>query len=137
MKQVGRVYAVTTDEHWRRALEQVSDASFRLDTLYCPEGYPGCLDRLPDADPGGLLLVDATGLPDVADTVRRLRERGWRYVVAVAADPSARETASVFKARGHDYWVKTFEVDRILRQVKDCLRQIERSVQENRTASET
>ena len=118
------VYAVTTDEYWRNILSQVGDETFRIETVYCPEGYPNCLENLPDAAPAALLLLDATGLPDVAGTVRRLRQRGWRYIVVVAADPSAHEARAVFKAGGHDYWAKASDASVARRQVQECLQKI-------------
>jgi len=118
------VYAVTTDEYWRNMLSEVEDETFRIETVYCPEGYPNCLENLPDADPAALLLLDATGLPDVGVMVRRLRQRGWRYIVVVAADPSAHEARAMFKAGGYDYWAKTSDASVARRQVQECLREI-------------
>lgn len=102
-------------------MEQVGDESLEVSVITCPEGYPDCLENLPAADRGALLLLDATGLKDVAGMVRRLWQRRWQRIVVVAADPTAKEANAVFKAGGLDYWRKTLDADVIRSQVRACM----------------
>lgn len=113
-----RVYALTVDPHWGKAVKQVEDASLEVVVVECPEGYPNCLESLPPAEPGALLLLDATGLADVAVMVRRLRQRRWQHIVVVAADPTAKEANAAFKAGASDYWGKTLDVGTLRSQVR-------------------
>lgn len=117
-----RVYALTMDRHWGKVLQQVGDESLDVGVICCPDGYPNCLESLPTADPDALLLLDATGLKDVAGMVRRLRQRRWQHIVVVAADPTAKEANAVFKAGGHDYWRKTSDVNVVRSQVRAYVR---------------
>lgn len=115
------VYAVGHDAHWLRAVAGLSDDQVTVEAILCTEEMS--LDRLPPADPAALLLLDATGLSDVAGTVRRLWERGWRQVAVVAADPSWREAHAVFLAvPEYDYWGKSYDPGAIRNAVREYLR---------------
>lgn len=124
MNKLG-VYALTMDGRWGEMLTQIVDESFEITVMHCPEGYPDCLENLPEADPDALLLVDATGLPDVAGMVRRLRRRGWRHVVVIAADPTAKEANAAFKAGASDYGTKTLDRRTVLWQLGEWVRQVQ------------
>ncbi len=118
-----RVYALTMDRAWGKMMEEVSDASFEVIPICCPEGYPNCLENLPSADHDALLLLDATGLRDVAGMVRRLRCLGWRFVVVVAADPTHKEAKAAFKAGASDYQSKTLSTSIVRSQVRTWARE--------------
>jgi len=120
-----QVYALGRDAYWLQAVARIADEAITVEPIRCPAAYPECLERLPTADRRALLLVDATGQPDVVGIVRGLRERGWQYVVVVAADPSWEEARAVLRGTvGHDYWEKSYVPDVIRRDVRRCLEEI-------------
>jgi hypothetical protein len=72
-----------------------------------------------------LLLLDASDQPEVAATVRQLRDKGWKYVIVVAADPSGGESVTVLRGGlGFDYWNKTYDEEKIRAQLLKCLEEI-------------
>jgi TusA-related sulfurtransferase len=93
--------------HWPKAVARIANEAIRVGPIQCSASYLECLDRLPEADPGSLLWVDATRQPKVRAVVQRLRQQGWRYVVVVTADPSWGEAHAVLRGTvGYDYWEK-------------------------------
>jgi len=128
-----QVYALGQDAYWLKAVAGIADESISVKPIHCTEDYPECLDRLPQADRKALILVDATGQPDVAAVVRWLREQGWRYVIVVAADPSWEDARAVLReGSAYDYWEKTYVLAIIRRNVKECLVSIGQSAMADR-----
>jgi len=104
---------------------EIADEAVTVEPIQCPASYLECLDRLPEADPEALLLVDATRQPNIEAVVRRLDKQGWRYVVVVAADPHCRGTYAVLDAGAYDYWPKSYTPAIIRQSVEGWLRQME------------
>ena len=120
-----RVIAIGRDPYWLDAVAAATWAAVTVETIACPDEYPGCLDHLPPADAEALLLVDATAHADIATVTHTLRERGWRYTVVVAADPSTREARAVFREGGaYDYWPKSWSSRAIQRAIARCVGEI-------------
>ena len=123
-----QVYALGQDAYWLKAVTKATDEVVTVETIRYSANNMRCLDRLPEVDPEALLLVDATRQPDVAAMVKTLREQGWRYVVAVAADPSWKEARTVLReGAGHDYWEKSYVPQVIRRDIERCLAEIARA----------
>ena len=121
-----RVVAVGQDAYWLAAVQRAT-AEWAGDahTLKCPGEFLKCMSNLPTPNAETVLLVDASGQRDVEQVVTGLRERGWTYVIVVAADPSAKEATSVLRGNlGHDYWEKTYVEDEIKDRVKRCFDEI-------------
>jgi hypothetical protein len=130
------VFALGRDTFWLDATGRAG-GKVPVQLIRCHGDYLRCLDHLPAPDPQALLLVDATGDPDIAATVRVLRRRGWRYVVAVAADPSWRQARAVLaRSAGYDYWKKSYEPDVIRRDIATCLDDIRLETRENLVADD-
>jgi hypothetical protein len=116
------LYAVSRDRYWLEAIAQLADTGLVVEPLECSQGYPDCLQELPEASPEALLLLDATGQGDVAYLSRLLRARGWRHVVVVAADPCSEEARAVLKqGAADDYWHKTYAREAIQRDVNQYI----------------
>ncbi|UCC65449.1 MAG: hypothetical protein JSV36_10570 [Anaerolineae bacterium] len=116
------IYALSQDPFWLDAVAQAAATGVQVEPIPCPDGYPDCLQRLPEANPEALLLLDATGQEDVPFLARRLRERGWQHIVVVAADPCSKEARDVLKEQvARDYWTKTYARDAIRRDLRQCL----------------
>lgn len=121
-----RVYAFGgQDAYWLKAMAMIADEAVTVEPIQCPANYLECLDRLPEADPEALLLVDTTGQPNIEAVVRRLRKQGWRYIVVVAAVPYWRETHAVLEAGAYDYWRKSYDPAIIRQNVEQWLSQME------------
>ena len=116
------IYAVGKDPYWLQAVARIADETITVELIPWSVSDPECLNRLPEAEAEALLLVDATGQDDLVAVAQQLYERGWRYVVIVAADPSSKEAHAVFwKARGYDYWKKTYVHEIIRRSIEQWL----------------
>jgi hypothetical protein len=115
-----RVVAVGQDPYWLAAVQRAT-TSWTGDpaTVKCLGDLLNCLSSLPAPQANTLLLVDASGQGDLEQVVSGLRDRGWRYVIVVAADPSAKEATAVLRRNlGFDYWEKTYEEDAIRKRLK-------------------
>ena len=121
-----RVVAVGRDAYWLTAVhEATADWAGDHPTLKCRGNLLKCISRLPQPDASTVLLVDASGQSDLECAVTELRARGWKYVVVVAADPSANEATSVLRGNlGYDYWEKTYDVEEIRDRVRICFDEI-------------
>ena len=121
-----RVVAVGQDAYWLEAVKNAM-AGWAGDSVMvkCPEDFPDCIGNLPAPEVNAVLLVDASGQGEMEQVVAGLRARGWRYVIVVAADPSAKEAAAVLRRnQGYDYWEKTYDGDNIRKRVKECFAEI-------------
>ena len=126
MSQRHRVYALGEDRYWLKAISEAAGETIEVRTVPCPATYVECMELLPQADPGAILLVDTIRGLDMEDTVRKLRRRNWQYVVVVAADPSAKEARAVLQeGAAYDYWEKSYDHQAIRRQITQCLAEIE------------
>jgi hypothetical protein len=121
-----RVVATGQDAYWLAAVQQAT-AEWTGDahTLKCPGELLKCISNLPEPDAETVLLVDASGQRDIEQVVAGLRDRGWTYIVVVAADPSAKEATAVLRRNlGYDYWEKTYEEDKIHNKIEGCFDEI-------------
>lgn len=121
-----RVVATGQDAYWLSAVQKATaDWGGNAHTMKCLGELLQCISNLPEPDAETVLLVDASGQSDMEKVVTGLRDRGWRYVIVVAADPSAKEATSVLRGNlGYDYWVKTYVEDEIQDKVKRCFNEI-------------
>ena len=119
------VYALSHDPYWLEAVAQAAQAGLTVEQVECPEGYPDCLEGLPETDPSALLLLDATGQEDVVTLARLLRARGWLHIVVVAADPCSDQARAVLRERvADDYWHKTYARRAIQRDLRQYLHEV-------------
>ncbi len=114
-----RVIALSQDIYWLNAVHQALVGSV------CDVRLLKSITTLPLSEARTVLLVDASGQSDLDVVVARLRDLGWRYVVVVAADPSAKEAASVLRRHlGYDYWEKTYEQGEIRTRMQECFEEV-------------
>jgi hypothetical protein len=119
------VYAVSRDRYWLEAVARAATADVTVERIECPNGYPDCLNELPEAASEAILLLDATGQSDVVYLARRLHNGGWEHIVVVAADPCSKEARAVLKERvADDYWHKTYAREAIQRDLGQYLQEI-------------
>lgn len=119
-----RVIALGQDVYWLNAVHQA------MTGWVCEVCTLKSLSGLPGSDSKTVLLLDASGQRDVEEAVAGLRARGWRYVVVVAADPSAKQAASVLRRHlGYDYWEKTYDEEEIRRRMNECFEEITTDLQ--------
>lgn len=120
------IVAVGQDVYWLTAVEKaIAGWAGKPDMLECPKELSECVSALPAPDANAVLLVDASGQNDMECTVALLRSRGWKYVIVVAADPSAKEAISILRRNlGYDYWEKTYDEEEIRSRVKASFEEI-------------
>lgn len=119
-----KIFALGKDKYWLTVLKNL-ELNVSLKTIHCLGKLPACLDALPEVETNAIILLDASGQANIKEGVRVLRNRGWRYVVVVAADPSANEATVMFRNKlAHDYWVKTYDIHPIVNRLEDCLEEI-------------
>ena len=121
-----RILAVGQDDYWLNAVHQAtSDWTAHPATLKCSGALLKCISNLPRPKANIILLIDASGQEDLPRIVKELRRVGWKYVIIVAADPSAKEATSVLRrSLGYDYWPKTYDDHKIRNQIKNCFDEI-------------
>jgi hypothetical protein len=116
------VYVLSRDPFWRQAVIEGAGSGVSVKPIECPEGYPDCLEAMPDADPEALLLLDATGQSDVVSLARGLSAGGWGHIVVVAADPCSGDARAVLRERvAEDYWPKTYARKAIQRDIRQYM----------------
>ena len=122
------IVAVGQDEYWLTAIKKATSSwAGTPNLLECPKELSECIAGLPAPDADAVLLVDASGERDMERVVTLLRSRGWKYVIVVAADPSAKEAVSVLRRNlGYDYWEKTYDRNDICERVRESFDEIER-----------
>ncbi len=120
------VYAFGRDQYWLDVMVKVQLENVRIKTVPCQECLTDCLKDLPEPDPNALVLIDIFSHREtIKDVLLTLRGRGWRNIVVIAADPSVKESRSVFReGLGLDYWTKTYDVDIIKSKIEKCLRDL-------------
>lgn len=123
-----QVYALSTDSGWLKTVESLTGAALMVHGFDCTEGYQRCLEELPPPQEKALVLVDAAGIADVAGVVRKLRERGWPYIVVVSAAPSWKDARDVLQAGAYDYIAKSNVPANIRRIVEKYRGEIESAV---------
>ena len=118
-----QVYAFGRDRYWLDAIGKVQIEGARIETVPCQECLSDCLDDLPEPDPDALVLIDIFSHREmIEDVLRNLRDRGWRNIVVIAADPSVNESRSVFReSLGLDYWSKTYDAAIIQSKIEKCI----------------
>ncbi|HLO13654.1 MAG TPA: hypothetical protein VK206_02420 [Anaerolineales bacterium] len=126
---ITRVYAFGRDKYWLDAINNVKLDNVILETVHCSECLSDCLDDLPNPDPDALVLIDIFSPRETIDNVlRNLRNRGWRNIVVIAADPSVKESRDVFLERQgsdyRDYRNKTYDVSMIKSMIEKSLRDL-------------
>jgi hypothetical protein len=98
----------------------VAVAAIAIEPIYCPGAFWDCLVRLPQAELEALVLLDATSHEDILSAVKHLRQKGWRHIVVVTADPSYSQARHVLAGgTASDYWDKSYDRSTILAQVKE------------------
>lgn len=122
------IVAVGQDIFWLTAVKKATAGwAGTPEILECPDELTKCISDLPAPDMNAVLLVDASGQGNMERAVALLRSRGWRYVIVVAADPSAKEAVSVLRRNvGYDYWEKTYDENDIRARVSASFDEIER-----------
>lgn len=122
-----RVAAIGHDEYWLNAVHNATaDWVGETPTVKCGGELLKCISRLPKPSIRTILLVDASGQGDMEQVVEVLRTRGWKYVIVVAADPSAKEATAVLRRNlGYDYWEKTYEEAEIRERIKTCFEELQ------------
>jgi thiaminase len=121
-----RLVAIGQDAYWLSAVHRAT-TGWAGDpiTVKCTGDIRQCISCLPQPAANAILLVDASGQGDMEQVVAALRNQGWRYVVVVAADPSAKEATAVLRRNlGYDYWEKTYVEEEIRERVRVCLAEI-------------
>lgn len=129
------VIALGQDLYW---LDAVLDATSTLTGIAPAKKFSGSplrsISQLPRPNSHTVILLDASGQVDVAGVVLEFRAAGWRYVVVVAADPSANEAIAVLRRNiGYDYWQKTYDEDAIREKVQCCITEIIEKKQPRKT----
>jgi len=121
-----KIVAVGQDPYWLAAVQKASQLwSGETATLKCIDDLVNCIGGLAAPQINTLLLVDASGQGNMEQIVTSLREKGWKYVIVVAADPSAKEATAVLRRNlGYDYWEKTYEEQEIRKRLKACFDEI-------------
>lgn len=121
-----QVYVFGRDKYWLDAIAKVQLDDVSIETVQCQELLSDCLNDLPEPNPDALVLIDVFSHREkIEDVLLQLRSRGWRNIVVIAADPSVKESRSVFRERlGMDYWNKTYDVAIIQLKIEKCLRDI-------------
>lgn len=117
-----RIVAAGQDRYWLTAVRKaLKGGGGEVKLLRCTRELQGCISGLEHPDRDAILLLDASGQSEVEKTVKSLRLGGWRYVVVVAADPSAKEATAVLRRNlGYDYWEKTYDEAAIRERVQAC-----------------
>jgi hypothetical protein len=120
------ILAVGQDEYWLTAVQKAAaEWAGNPIIVKCPGNLLQCISSLPRPSTSTVVLVDASGQGDVEQVVAGLRARGWKYIIVVAADPSAKEATSVLRRNlGYDYWEKTYDEKDIHDRVEACLAEI-------------
>jgi len=119
-----RVVVVSKDKYWLDAVTEMSDQDFLVVQSFCEDDVSVCVTALNECDAESLLLID-TGLPgNITDGVVKARERGWRYVVPVAAAPFEQEARALLRAGACDYWTKTYNRSSIRQRLHEWVDQM-------------
>ena len=115
--------AVGQDYFWLEAIQKATTNLIgEIKTVEISTDLKKNTSQLPTPDTNTVLLVDASNQENIEETVKLLKEQGWKYVIVVAADPSANEATAVLRRNlGYDYWVKTYDIEEIINQVKDII----------------
>jgi DNA-binding NtrC family response regulator len=121
-----RILAIGQDPYWLAAVQQAA-----ANLTHEPSGrqhrnnFVKCIADLPRSRPDTVLLLDASDQRNLVEAVAELRSQGWNYVVVVAADQSVRQATAILRqGLGFDYWIKTYDENKILDQVKTCFKEI-------------
>ena len=131
-----RVLAVGQDLYWLTAIQKAI-ADLPEHALMKKKKFQAvkCVADLPRPNASTLLLLDASNQRDVAHTVKELRSKGWKYVIVVAADPTAKQATAVLRSdQGYDYREKTYEEMKIGNQVQTWLDEIQAASQSMKKA---
>jgi hypothetical protein len=121
-----RVVAVGQDSYWLAAVQRATTSWLgEPATVKCLGDLSNFISSPPGPQANTVLLVDASGQGDLEKVVSGLRNQGWRYVIVVAADPSAKEATAILRRDlGYDYWEKTYEEDAIRKSLQACFHEI-------------
>ena len=124
------IYALGQDKFWLSALHQACTYNRQIKSIHCAVNISGCIVDLPVPQKNAVILLDASGQSNIAQSVKVLRDKGWKFVVVVAADPSVKEAVSVLRmGMGYDYWKKTYVVQEIADAVEECLDEVEKEIE--------
>jgi thiaminase len=120
------IMAMGQDAYWLAAVHNATkDWSNNPRTYKCSGDLEKHIADLPKPDDNTVLLLDTAGQGDMEIVIVSLRSRGWKYVIVVTADPSAKEAPSILRRNlGYDYWAKTYDEADIREQVQSCFEEI-------------
>lgn len=120
MKEI-KIITLGQDAYWLQMIKKATDEIITTNELDCFNSIEDFLNSAQKPDPTTLLLIDVSAQLSIKTTIQRLRELGWRYIVAVAADPSIKDAYAVLHdAGGYDYWKKTYQVPVIRVNIEKC-----------------
>ena len=98
------------DSYWKAWLIETLTPLGILRVAPADTGVPNA-----DAEPDGLIIIDATAVEDVEELVSRLRtERPERRIVVVTASPDWVHARAAFEAGAADYLPKTLSPKQLL-----------------------
>jgi hypothetical protein len=116
------VIAIGRETYWLKMVKKAVNETPVIGVTRCFNTLDDFLKFSKEPDLDTLLLVDISERTAVKNTVQKLRELGWQYVVVVATDPSVKEIYAVLHdAGGYDYWEKTYQSLVIRANIEKCL----------------
>jgi len=128
-----RIYAVSHDPYWLDTLKKIEVRAASIEVTPCPGELLECLENLPEGQANGLIILDASGYIDIKPVVQMLRESGWRYVIVVTADTSARKAIAILRRNlAYDYWAKTYDIPPTQRRIEHSLQEIKKARRKRR-----
>ncbi len=121
-----QVAAVGSDVYWLRAVQTALSTDVdRPEIINSLGNLQQCIANLQELNAKTILLVDISGSSEAESVIAAVRAKGWKYVIAVAADPSAKQATSVLRRNlGYDYWKKTYNEHEIKNMVTTCIMEI-------------
>lgn len=120
-----KIYALGQDPYWLSAIKHIEVQNSRIEIIRCAGGLLECLGDLPSANAKSLILLDVSDLNDIATLLHRLRRQGWRYIVVLATDQSAKQAISVLRGNlAYDYWEKSYDATRLKAKIEGLLSEI-------------
>lgn len=123
---MNKIIAIGENKDWLDKVKTALDQDANISLIQCGNTLIDSLACLPEADMNTLLLVDANSKVNITEVVSNLSQRGWKYIVVVAADPSVKEAYTILhESGGYDYWKQTYDIPTIRAKTKKCLSEIQ------------
>jgi hypothetical protein len=120
------VVALSYDKYWLRSVQNALLHELdRVEIVELHSDLQKSFDDLPTPESKALLLLELSMIKDVEQVIAKIRVMSWKYVIAVTADPSAKQATAVLRRNlGYDYWQKTYDKFEIKKQVLSCFEEI-------------